>query len=482
MAKVVVLGSGFAGHTAVSFLRKNLGKEHEVVMVTPNSKWQYIPSNVWIGIGKMTPADTTFPLAPVYRKKGIVYKQAKVISFHPEGDNESDRPYVLVEYVSGDKQGQQEKVDYDYLINATGPKLDFDATEGLYPGKNKTVSICSFDHAEHAWKELKKVIDLMKQGKRQRILIGTGHAGATCQGAAFEYILNVEKLLRDEGVRDMADIQWISNEYELGDFGMDGMYFKVGFSAITGNELAEKLFHARGIKFTVQAGVYKVEDGKAYYENLDGEYKEIEYDFAMLIPKFSGHGFKAYDKEGNDITEKLFKAFMVVDADYTPKPYEEWTVQDWPEKLQNPSYPNIFAAGIAFHPPHTISQPRKSKNGTVITPAPPRTGMPSAIMGKTVADNIVHMIKTGTDEVKHLASMGNMGVACVASAGYGTFTGSAIVMLLDPAIPDYKKYPKYGRRLKMASMGVHGHWMKKILHHMFIYKAKMKPFWWIIPE
>jgi sulfide:quinone oxidoreductase len=68
----------------------------------------------------------------------------------------------------------------------------------------------------------------------------------------------------------------------------------------------------------------------------------------MLIPAFSGHGFKAFDKNGADITEKLFRGFMVVDADYTAKPYEEWTVQDWPETYQNPSYPNIFAPGNCF--------------------------------------------------------------------------------------------------------------------------------------
>ena len=67
---------------------------------------------------------------------------------------------------------------------------------------------------------------------------------------------------------------------------------------------------------------------------------------------------------------------MIVDADYTTKPYEEWSVQDWPETYQNPSYANIFAPGIAFAPPHSISKPRKSKNGTDIFPSPPRTGMP----------------------------------------------------------------------------------------------------------
>lgn len=482
MAKVVVLGSGFSGHTAVSFLRYGLGKEHEIVMITPNSNWQYIPSNVWIGVGQMTSKNTIFPLAPIYKRKNITFIQAKVLTFHPEGDADTDKGYVTVEYVTGSKAGQTDKVDYDYLVNGTGPRLDFEATEGLSPGKNKTVSVCSFDHAEHAWKELKTVIDRMKKGENLKLVVGTGHAMATCQGAAFEYILNVERELRRHNVRDKADLTWISNEVELGDFGMDGMTFKVGGKPLSSTDLAEMLFEDRGIKWIVKSGVYKIEDGKAYYENLAGDKKTLEFDFAMLIPKFSGHGFKSYDKKGNENTEKLFKAFMVVDADYTAKPYEEWSVQDWPETYQNPSYANVFAAGIAFHPPHSISKPQKSKNGTPIFPAPPRTGMPSAIIGKIVSDNIIHMIKTGKNEIIERGSMGNMGAACVASSGYGNATGSAVTMMIEPIVPDYNKYPEYGRPLRTAAMGLSGHWLKKMLHHTFIYKAKMLPGWRLIPE
>lgn len=482
MSKVVVLGSGFSGHTAISYLRKELDKEHEIVMVTPNSKWQYIPSNIWIGVGEMTSKSTIFPLAPIYKRKNITFIQAKVVSFFPEGDKEIDKSFVLVEYVEGSKKGTTEKVDYDFLINGTGPRLDFESTEGLFPGKNKTVSVCSYDHAEHAWKELKNSIDLMKKGQKQRFVIGTGHGLSTCQGAAFEYILNLEQTLRKYKVRDQADITWISNEIEVGDFGMDGMTFSVGGKIMSSKDLGEMLFEDRGIKWITRAAVNKIEDGKAYYENMEGEHKSIEFDFGMLIPKFSGHGFKSFDKDGNDNTDKLFKAFMIVDADYSPKPYEEWTVQDWPETYQNPSYANIFAAGIAFHPPHAISKPYKSKNGTPIAPAPPRTGMPSAITGKIVADNIIHMIKTGKNEIIERGSMGNMGAACVASAGYGNLKGSAVTMMIEPIVPDYVKYPKYGRPLRAASMGLSGHWIKKILHHMFIYKAKMLPGWNLIPE
>ncbi len=32
----------------------------------------------------------------------------------------------------------------------------------------------------------------MKQGKRQKFVVGTGHGTATCQGPAFEYIHNLE--------------------------------------------------------------------------------------------------------------------------------------------------------------------------------------------------------------------------------------------------------------------------------------------------
>jgi len=48
--------------------------EHQIVVVSPNPEWNWVPSNVWVGVGQM------------------------------------------------------ESIEYDYLINATGPKLNFGAT------------------------------------------------------------------------------------------------------------------------------------------------------------------------------------------------------------------------------------------------------------------------------------------------------------------------------------------------------------------
>lgn len=486
MAKVVVLGAGISGHTAAAYLKKYLGKNHEVVVISPSEYYQWIPSNIWVGVGKMKMDQVRFKLKPVYKRWNILYKQAKAVSIHPEGSSDNGKPFVTVEYTSTDKRGTIEEVDYDYLVNATGPKLNFEATEGLGPGKH-TYSVCSTDHAVETWGVLQSYMNKMRQGQKVRILIGTGHATSTCQGAAFEYALNVAHLLKSENLLNMAEITWISNEYELGDFGMGGAFITRGGYVTPTKVFTESIFAEYGIKWIKRAGVHKVEAGICHYETLDGEYKTQEFDFSMLIPAFAGAGLKAFDKLGDDITSTVFapSGFMKVDADYSGKAFEDWSIEDWPSTYQNPAYQNMYATGIAFAPPHQISKPMKSTNGTLITPAPPRTGMPSGVIGKVVALNIVDKIKKGPDTpIKHKASMGKMGAACVVSAGYGLFTGMAATMTVSPVVPDWQKYPDWGRDMSntVGEAGLAGHWIKLFLHYMFIHKAKGYPFWWLIPE
>lgn len=45
MAKSVILGAGIAGHTAATLLRKKLGHGHEIVVISPDAEWNWIPSN-----------------------------------------------------------------------------------------------------------------------------------------------------------------------------------------------------------------------------------------------------------------------------------------------------------------------------------------------------------------------------------------------------------------------------------------------------
>lgn len=466
-------------------LRRWLSRQHEIVVVSPAANWNWIPSNIWVGVGKMQPKDVLFPLAPLYKRKGIVFHQALATAIFPEGTAEDATPQVEFSRTEEGRAGQVERVTYDYLINATGPKLNFAATPGLGPDAH-TYSVCTASHAAHAAEGLEAVIKKLEGGKKQRIVIGTGHGTCTCQGAAFEYTFNVEHTLRERGVRDKAEVVYLTNEHELGDFGVGGMFFvEKGFSQ-SSQMWTESLFREREVRAITQAAVHEITEGSLRYEQLDGEEQNLDFDFAMLLPPFRGADMKAFDRAGNDITSTLFapSGFMKVDADYTPKPYEEWAPEDWPHTYETPSYPNVFAVGIAFAPPHPISKPRTSVKGTVITPAPPRTGMPAGIMARAAAETVRDRIKHGASAHTHGASMTTMGAACVASAGNGMTSGSAAAMTMFPVVPDFKKYPVTGRDVKgtAGEIGLAGHWIKFMLHYMFIYKAKARPFWYLVPE
>ncbi|TCT18728.1 NAD(P)/FAD-dependent oxidoreductase [Thiobaca trueperi] len=485
MARIVILGAGISGHTAARYLGKWVGKKHQVIVVSPNAKWNWVPSNIWVGVGQMTERQVTFELAPIYKKINVDFHQAKGLSIHPEGGDGHESPFVTIEYTDPARAGQTETIEYDFLINATGPKLNFGATPGLGPETGHTVSVCTPGHALEANARLQEHIAALKAGAQRTFVVGTGHGMCTCQGAAFEYIYNIDHALREAGVRDRARLVWISNEFELGDFGMGGVHITRGGYMTSSKIFAESLMAERDVEWITRAHVTKVEPGKIHYELLDGTYHELDFDFSMLIPPFAGVGLKAFDAAGADITDQLFapNGFMKVDADYNPKPYEDWGKADWPKTYQTPKYKNIFAIGIAFAPPHPISKVLKSPNGTQISPTPPRTGMPSATIGKAVATSIRDMLN-GAATPTHTASMAEMGAACLASTGSDIFKGTAATMTVFPVVPDYETYPEYGRDMDLTfgEVGLAGHWMKYILHHVFIYQARLRPGWSILPD
>lgn len=358
-------------------------------------------------------------------------------------------------------------------------------TEGLGPHGGHTVSVCTADHAIEAADALAATIERLRAGERQTLVVGMGHGTCTCEGAAFEYVFNVDHELRQAGVRDRARLVYLTNEKELGDFGVGGMVFSENGFETTSELWTGSLFRERGVEAILGAHVSRVEPGVVHYETLDGSTHSLDFDFAMLLPPFGGVPLTAHDRDGSDITAELFapSGFMKVDADYSGKPFEEWRASDWPKTYQAVGYDNIWAVGIAFAPPHQISRPQKSPNGTLIAPAPPRTGMPSGVMGKTAALSIVERITKGPSAPAHEASMASMGAACVASAGTGLRTGSAAAMTMMPIVPDYEKY-RTGRDLAdtRGEIGLGGHWVKLMLHHLFIHKAKGRLGWQFIPE
>ncbi len=485
MARVVILGAGISGHTAALHLKRRVKSRHEIVVVSPNSSWNWIPSNIWVGVGRMSAKQVTFPLRPIYSRQGIDFRQAKAVAIRPEGDGDSHSCSVDVVYTDPERFGQEERLTYDFLINATGPKLNFAATPGLGPDGN-SLSVCTPAHAEQTAAALEKVVDALRRGERQTLVIGVGHGTCTCEGAAFECTFNVEHELRERGVRELAEVVYLTNEFDLGDFGVGGMAFAQNGFVTSSKMWTESLFRERNVRAILRAHVQRVDEGVIHYEQLDGTEASLAFDFAMLLPPFRGADLKAYDRQGEDITADLFapSGFLRVDADYEQKSFDDWKPDDWPRTYQCPRYENIFGIGIAFAPPHPISKPRTSPNGTSIAPSPPRTGMPSGVMGRIVAHSIADRLRYGESAPLQTASMASMGAACIASAGAGMRTGTAAAMTMYPIVPDFGRFPVSGRSLKETSgeIGLGAHWTKLLLHYLFIYKAKARPGWFLIPE
>ena len=113
MARTVILGAGVSGHTAAQHLTRALkGTDHEVVVISPNKQWNWIPSNIWVGTGSMEGKKVVFDLPPVYEKMGAKFHQAKATGIHPEGDG-SRGPFVTYERVDAGHEGGVEGVGRD---------------------------------------------------------------------------------------------------------------------------------------------------------------------------------------------------------------------------------------------------------------------------------------------------------------------------------------------------------------------------------
>ena len=201
--RVVVLGSSFAGMTAALELRKRVGDRHEIVVLDPRPDFTFIPSLIWLPFGLRDAEDVTFPLAPLYKSKGI--------RFINEAASKIDLSGHVVTTSAG------EELSYDRLFIGTGPRLAFEKVPGLGPHGGYTQSVCNLEHAllaREAWERF-----LQNPGP---VVVGTAQGGS-CFGASYEFLFNIRHRIKKAGLSDVAPVTFISAEPFLGHFGLGGV-------------------------------------------------------------------------------------------------------------------------------------------------------------------------------------------------------------------------------------------------------------------
>ena len=201
--RVVIIGSSFAGLTAAFELKKKVGDRHEIVVLDPRPDFTFIPSLIWLPFGGRQAKDVTFPLAPIYARKGI--------RFINEAAEKIDPAAHTVTTSSG------EELAYDRLFIGTGPRLAFEKVPGLGPHDGHTQSVCNLEHALLARDEWDRF--LRTPGP---VVIGTAQGGS-CFGASYEFMFNAHHQIKKAGLQDVAPVTFITAEPFLGHFGLGGV-------------------------------------------------------------------------------------------------------------------------------------------------------------------------------------------------------------------------------------------------------------------
>lgn len=357
MKNIVVLGSNFAGFTAALRLARKLRRkrdEYKITVVSPSSDFLYVPSLIWVPFGRRKVKDIKFDMRPLFKKNKITFIQQAADRVDPD---------LNVVYLPDD-----EPLVYDYLVIATGVKMNFDIIDGLKPEDNKIQNIVIPKLANKTYDAFEELVK-----DPGPVVVGATQS-ASCMGAAYEYLFNMDKELRLRKVRDKVTLYWITPEPYLGNFGIDGM---------PGGEGMLKMFmKLYNIKWIVDASIETIEDNKITLKN--GEV--LPYKMAMLMPPFEGADVMKASKKLVDA-----KGFVETNAAY-----------------QSIKYNNVFAAGLAVK----VAPPFKIEN----TPfGVPKTGYPSDVTGKIVAENISRLIEGKTKLVEK--EWGRIPALCVMDAG-----------------------------------------------------------------
>lgn len=402
MARVIVLGAGTGGMAGAYEIREKLGSQHTVSVINEREDFQFVPSNPWVAVGWRKRPQISFPIRPRLEKKNI--------EFIAQAVTKVDAANNQLELADGRIEA------YDYLVIATGPKLNFAAVEGSGPDGGFTQSVCNLDHSETCYEDVKNLIE-----NPGPVVVGA-MPGASCYGPAYEYAFILDKELRNNKVRDRVPMIYVTPEPYIGHLGLGG----VGDS----KSMMETELRNRHIRWITNAKVTKVTEGTMYVDELneDGSLKkqhELLFKHSMMLPAFVG-----------------VDAVLGVEGLVNPKGF---VIVD--EHQRNPTFKNIFSAGVSIAiPPYEE------------TPVP--VGMPkTGYMIESMMTAISHNLAADIEGKGVTDARGTWSAICLADMGD---TGAAFVAI--PQIPP--------RNVTWFKKGRWVHWAKIGFEKYFIYKMK----------
>jgi len=399
MAHIVVLGAGTGGMPAAYELRELLGPEHEVTVINERDYFQFVPSNPWVAVGWRDRLAITFDLRKHLERKNINFIAKRCERIDTENN--------MLELQDG------EKVLFDFLIIATGPRLAFDEVEGCGP-QGHSHSICTIDHAEVTWQSYQQLLE-----DPGHVVIGT-MPFASCFGPAVEFAFIVDADLRKRKLRDQVPMTYVTAEPYIGHLGLGGVGDSKG--------MLESEMRNHHINWITNAKTTRIENGKMFIEEYDDRGDKVrdhqlDFKFSMMLPAFKG-----------------VEAVMNVEGLCNPRGF---VFVD--EYQRSPTYPNIYAAGVCIAIPPVEATP--------VPTGAPKTGYMIESMVTAIVHNIANEL-TG----KPVDTKATWNAICLADMGDA---GAAFVAL--PQIPPRNvAWFKKGKWVHMAKIAFEKYFIRKM--------------------
>ncbi|WP_041793778.1 NAD(P)/FAD-dependent oxidoreductase [Pararhodospirillum photometricum] len=254
-ARIVIAGAGAAGLAFAAQLAQRVTGA-SITLVDARKAHFYQPGYTLVAAG-LKPGSYTVSETASYVPSGVSWIEEGVAEFDPEGNSLTT------------EKGR--KIPYDFLVVASGLKLDYAAIDGMDVTRIGQDGLGSHYHsaegAEATWQAMSNFAD--KGG------VGVFLRPATemkCAGAPLKYTFITDDVLRKRGTRGKADLVYAAQNKAL-------------FSVPIVSEKVRMLFRDRGIATRYDHVMTGIDLGKreAVFQTPDGP-SRISYDFINVIP------------------------------------------------------------------------------------------------------------------------------------------------------------------------------------------------------